>query len=33
MTNENGYHWEISPQTFGKFRLIWTDGLFIDKGY
>jgi hypothetical protein len=27
------YHWEIAPQTFGKFRLIWTDGWSVDKGY
>lgn len=27
------FHWEIAPQTFGKFRLIWTDGYSVDKGY
>lgn len=29
----DGFHWEIAPQMFGKFRLIYTDGTFIDRGY
>jgi hypothetical protein len=27
-------HWEIVPLTFGRARIIWTDGyLYVDKGY
>lgn len=28
-----GYYWEIIAQTFGKFRLIYTDGVSIDRAY
>jgi hypothetical protein len=27
-------HWEIVPLTFGRARIIWTDGhTYVDKGY
>ncbi len=28
-----GYHWEITPLTFGRSRLIYTDGAYVLKGY
>ena len=29
-----GYHWEILPLTFGRARVVWTDGhTNIDDGY
>jgi hypothetical protein len=27
------YHWEIMPLTFGRARIIWTDGLDVERGY
>jgi hypothetical protein len=28
------FHWEIVPLTFGRARIIWTDGhTYVDKGY
>jgi hypothetical protein len=24
------YRWEITPLTFGRSRLIWTNGIFVD---
>ena len=29
----DSYRWEIAPQLFGKFRLIWTDGFSVDRHY
>lgn len=28
-----GYYAEITEMTFGKFRIIWTDGRVIDDGW
>jgi hypothetical protein len=25
--------WEIEPMTFGKYRLIWTDGFSVGRAY
>lgn len=30
---DNEFYWEITPRTFGKWHLIWTDGFSVDKGY
>lgn len=27
------YYAEVIPMTFGKFRIIWTDGKTIDDGW
>lgn len=27
------YHWEIAPLTFGRARIIWTDGEYVQRGY
>jgi hypothetical protein len=27
------FHWEITKLTFGRARLIWTDGWTVDHGY
>lgn len=29
----DGYFWEIHPMLFGKFRLVYTDGMSILTGY
>ena len=29
----NNFHWEIIPLTFGRLRIIWTDGFFVHHGY
>lgn len=28
-----GFYWEIVPLTFGRARIIYTDGIFIEDGY
>ncbi len=33
MPETEGYHWEIAPLTFGRARIIWTDGASVDDGY
>ncbi len=27
------FYWEIEPQMFGKYRLIYTDGFSVERGY
>ena len=27
------YCWELHPLTLGRVRLVWTDGVFIERGY
>ena len=31
MSRESVFRWEITPLTFGRSRLIWTDGISVDQ--
>lgn len=28
-----GFYYEITPLTFGRARIIYTDGMFVEDGY
>lgn len=31
--DREGYYWEILPLTFGRARIVYTDGMFVEDGY
>lgn len=33
MKKRDGWRYEIMPLTFGRGRIIWTDGLFVEEGW